>query len=714
MSRDRLPLDLSPFLGRDDLLTTTASLIRRVRLLTLTGPGGTGKTRLALRTAAGLDHGDHLEIADLAGLHDPTHLWEHLAITLGIHHHGTAGPHVVAAHLDQRPTVLLLDTCDQVVTEAADAVTDLLRRAPRLRILATSRQRLGIDGEHTVAVPPLTVGDAARLFTELATAAGVSPTALADQHAVHTLCRHLDGLPLAVKLAAGRARTMSLPELIDRTSDRFSLLTPLHRVVDLSYHRCTPAEQRLWTAAAVFAGPFTAAAAAAVTGDPHAADTIAGLVDKSVLTAATDTHPARFTMLDTLREYGLRHLHDPTTIRDRHRDHYLRYLADAATTWYGPRELDVMTAVRHELPDIVTAVDHSLATGHISAARTLCRDLVRTRTPFFHGFLDLTLTRLHRVLAHPDPTDRAATTGTAAWIAATQGRPDVARDLLATTGGTPFAAAAAAVLLDADPAVLPTLAAARNAPGGDGHMATMMWAIGSAFAADPADATTAYLQEATASGAPWAISWAQWTAALAALRAGRLDQATDLLDSCLRAQRTLDDHWGQTWSIELAAWIIAARLPTLPDPAAATAQARRAAWLLGAGTARRTRIGVDLAGLRPFADADHRARTRIIAILGAPETHRETAAGRHGHQHAIRIALNEPVSRRASTTPGTVLTTREREIAGLVADGLTSPQIALRLRISARTVDTHIRNIGAKLSLSNRAAIAAWAASART
>ncbi|GAA1655040.1 ATP-binding protein [Actinoplanes couchii] len=701
---DRLPLDLSPFIGRDDLLTDVTALLGRARLITLTGPGGTGKTRLALRVAAGLDH---VRLADLGTLTDPARLWEHLAIALGIHHHGPTGPDVIAAHLDRRPRVLILDTCDQVVAQAAAAATDLLRAAPRLRILATSRQRLGVDGEHTVAVPPLSVPDAARLFTALATAGGVTPAALTDRAAVEKLCRHLDGLPLAVKLAAGRARTMSLPELIERTGDRFGLLTPLQRVVDLSYHQCTPAEQALWAATSVFAGPFTTAAARAVSGDDHAADTIDGLVDKSVLIAATDTHPARFTMLDTLREYGLRRLEDPTTARDRHRDHYRDYLARAADTWYGTDELDVMAGVRDEVPDIVTAVDHSLHRGDIAAARALCRDLVRTRAPFFAGFLDLAATRLHRVLAHPDPVDRAVTAGAAAWIAATQGRPDATRELLKAARDSPFAPDAAAVLLDADPAVLPALHAARAAGGGDGHMATMMWAIGSAFTdVDAHTATTEYLAEAERSGAPWAVSWALWTAALAAQRAGDLDRATALLDRCLRAQRSMNDRWGQTWSIELAAWIIAARLAGTPDQG----EARRAAWLLGAGTARRKRLGVDLAGLRPFADSDRRARELITAVLGEPALHTEITAGRQGHQHAIRIALGEPVSRRASTPTGGGLTTREHEIARLVADGLTSPQIALRLRISARTVDTHIRNIGAKLGLSNRAAIAAWAA----
>jgi predicted ATPase/DNA-binding CsgD family transcriptional regulator len=702
--------DLGPFVGRDDLLTTATGLLSRVRLLTLTGIGGVGKTRLALRVAAGLP-GHHL--ADLGALHDPDpqHLWAHLALALGIRHHGAAGPDVVLAHLANRPAVLILDTCDRLVPQAAAAATQLLSAAPRLRILATSRQRLGVDGEHTLPVPPLSRRAAATLFTHLATAGGVLPAALTNRHAVDELCRHLDGLPLAITLAAGRARTMSLPELIERTGDRFSLLTPLQRVVDLSYQLCTPDEQAVWSATAVFAGPFTMAAAAAVAGPGDVTAAIEGLVDKSVLTAATDTHPARFTMLDTLREYGLRRLGDESKARDRHRDHYRHYLAAAAADWFGPRELHIMDAVRQELPDIITAVDHSLATGAVDDARAICRDLARTRAPYFWGFLDLARTQLSRVLpGGGNPTHHAVTAAAAGWIAATQGRPDAAHTLLDPLRDLPippvqFAIAAAGVLLDDDPGAVTRLTTIRDqATGGDRNMVTMMWAIGAAFHADTT-APRIHLAEAEQAGAPWAVSWALWTSALAAQRTGDLTRATDLIDRCLRMQRSMDDQWGQTWSVELRAWIMA----DTADTGDRAADRRRAAWLLGAAHARQQRLGVHLAGMRPFAAGHTRAKTRLHALLGPDAVADEFAAGQQGHVHALRIALGEPTPRRVSAPAAGGLTTREQEIARLVADGLTSPQIALRLRISARTADTHIRNIGAKLGLPNRAAIAAWA-----
>ncbi|MBO3741720.1 LuxR C-terminal-related transcriptional regulator [Actinoplanes flavus] len=621
-----LPLDLSPFVGRDDLLAAVTERLRRTRLLTLTGPAGVGKSRLAQRAAVRLGR---VRYADLATGTPP---WAHLAAALGIPDHDTAHPDAIFAHLAGLPTVLILDSCD-ALDGAAEVTTALLRAAPGLRILATARQRLGIDGEYALPVPPLVSPDAVRLFLDLAEAGGVAATALTDQPAVERLCTELDGLPLAIKLAAARARTMSLTELTERATDRFTLLPGLRAAVELSYRQCTPAEQRRWADCAVFAAPFTAAAAAA---------DLDGLVDKSVLTAATDTHPARFTMLRTLRAYGLEQLGDQATAaRDRHRDHYRAWLAEAADGWFGPQEAHVLATVRDELPDILAAIDHSHATGAHDDADTLARDLLRTRAPFVSGRLD-----------DLDPAT--------AW----------------------------AVLRD------------------DPHTGPLTAAISAAFtgAPDARALATACLHRAETAGAPVAHSWALWAGALAAHRAGDHDTATALMTACLGIQRRVDDRWGQAWSIELAAWILAARCDD-------TEQAGRAAWLLGAAHARHRQLGVDLTGIRPLDDARAQAHARIETVLGADTAAAEHAAGVQGHDHALRIALGEPISRRASAPPGGGLTTREQEIAGLVAEGLTSARIGARLRISARTVDTHIRNIGAKLGLTNRAAIAAWASS---
>ena len=778
--RGNLPLDLSVFIGRDPLLSTVTQLIPHVQLLTLTGPGGVGKTRLAIRAGAQLRPGvvDSSWLVDfgaVSGDVSTAMLWAHMALAMGIRHHGDAGLEVILGHLRDRRALLILDTCDHLVPQTRAVTTALLQAAPHLRIIATSRERLGLDGEHVVTVPPLAVADSVLLFLQLVARVGVDPSALSLSDA-EELCRRLDGLPLAIKLAAGRAGALSTRELVERIDDRFTLLTDasagpgrglsgrhagLVTVVDLSYQLCNPAERIVWASCAVFTESFTMAAAEAVAGHEQATpadivNAVTRLVDKSVFTrldAESDDQPARYTMLDTLREYGLNRLDEAGATpqaRARHRDYYRDYLARAAADWFGASELMVLSGVRRELPDIITAIDYSVEVGDLPAARALCRDLCRVRAPFFWGFLDLVARHLDRVIALSgsaadddlEAVDVAATRAAAAWIATTQGRHETARRLVEQaragldTRGLPtiapvlFAAGGSAALLEGTREAIGQLAAARDLSAGpdargDRHMATMMWAIGSAFAdeVDIAEAATRqYLSQAEQAGAPWAISWALWAAALAALRAGRHQQASELSDRGLRLQRDMTDLWGQTWSIELRAWILAATLGTGTeagedtDTGAGTGtravdKARRAAWLLGAALARQQRIGVVLSGLRPLATGHEQARARIVAVLGDIATAEEIAAGGQAEGHALRIALGEPVSRRASASPDSQLTDRETEIARLVTEGLTSPEIGRRLHISPRTVDTHIRNTVSKLGLANRAALASWFAS---
>src|SRR2546429_7869230 len=175
-----LPLDIAAFIGRDAELVQACHLLSHVRLLTLTGPGGVGKTRLALRVASRLQTSAHdgTWMIDLGGLHDPSgctpeRLYAHMALALDIRHHGSAGLDVLLDHLRSRRVLLILDNCEHLVPPTRPCVTALLRAAPHVRVLATSRQALGADGEHTLAVPPLPQPVAIDLFTARATAAGV-------------------------------------------------------------------------------------------------------------------------------------------------------------------------------------------------------------------------------------------------------------------------------------------------------------------------------------------------------------------------------------------------------------------------------------------------------------------------------------------------------------------------------------------------------------
>ncbi|WP_213011394.1 ATP-binding protein, partial [Paractinoplanes toevensis] len=754
-----LPLDLAVFVGRDDALATAAELLRRERLLTLTGPGGVGKTRLAQRIASHLrteftDGAWIIDVGELEGGddHSADWLYTHVALALGLRRHGPATLEVLRTHLHDRRALLIVDSCEYLLPRTRDLVSQLLRSTRHLRVVATSRQPLGIDGERTMPVPPLSTRDAVHLFTDRAIAAGSPPASLADTDAIQRLCQRLDGLPLAIRLAAGRTRTLSVQELIDRLDDRFRLLTaPAHgnderhstlgRVVDLSYDMCTRQEQQAWTHISIFAGTFDLAAAEAViAGDDinqaSVVDLIAGLIDKSVITVDTTAKPSRYTMLDTLRDYGRRRLAASTealAVRTRHRAHYRRWLEHAVATWLGPAELETLASVRRELREILNAIDHSITDGDLATARALARDLTRTRAPFFWGFMGLAFNQLERAIdaSNPNPdqpaeaSDLAATAAAAAWIAAAQGRRKTARTLLGSAdtwlrahhlpANPPllFTRGGSDALLAGHREAIGLLAAARDqftdpATAGDRHMATMMWSIAYAFAGEPNAAENAadrYLDEAEKAAAPWAISWALWAAALAALRCDDLERATTAIARCLQLQRDMGDQWGQTWSIELAAWITAARLHDHPEP---ERQARRAAWLLGAAMARQEKLGVLLSELRPLAARREQARARIAEHLDESTITREAAAGKHSHKHAIRHALNEPTSRRprASTEDGP--TPRELEVVDLVAQGLSSSEIGRRLRISHRTVDTHLTNLSARLGLHNRVELTRW------
>jgi predicted ATPase/DNA-binding CsgD family transcriptional regulator len=763
----KLPLDLvTTFVGRDEELARACRLLSHVRLLTLTGPGGVGKTRLALRVAHRLQTSaaDAAWLIDLGTLRDPASctpegVYAHIAMAMGIRNHGTAGLDVLLNHVRNRRVLLVADNCEHLVPATRACVTALLRAAPHVRVLATSRQPLGVDGEHTLVVQPLPLVAAVDLFRAHATQAGASPGALADARVINDLCRRLDGLPLTIQLAAGRMRTLSARQLLDRLDDRFHLLTDtragtdrqdrhstLERVVQWSHALCTGPEQLLWARASVFRRGFDLAAAEVVcAGDGidrrDIVDLVAGLVDKSVLTVDHTTSPARYGLLDTLREYGLRKLDEVGQLRstqERHGEYCRDLVARAASTWLGPGELDTMTTVYRDLPDVLAVVDEYVDRRDLATARAICRDVVRVRAPFFWGCLDLVFQTLSRVLeaSGDDPVrtaeeaaDRAGTMAAAAWVAVTQGRHETWRALvadahrllqqwrleptppvlLAEGGGEAlgFGNARAIGLLDG----ARTAFGAHDNTAGDQHMATMMWAMAWAFAGEPTDAVAAsaeYLRRAEHAGAPWATTWALWTLALAMLRSGDCQRATEYVDRALRLQHDMDDQWGLMWSIELRAWIIATQLDRVSDP---RREAERAAWLLGAAGARQHRLGVSLAGLRPLADRHAHARARLAAELGDLGLAETMAAGTRGHAKAIDVALGQPTSRRPTAAGDSGLTDREREVVALVTAGLTSVQIAAQLRISRRTVDEHVRNIGRKLNLRSRALIAVWGAS---
>ena len=349
-----LPPQTSGFVGREAELARARELLRQSRLVTVTGPGGVGKTRLAVRAAGEAAGGfrDGAHFIELSAVHDPGLLAHTLAARLAIAElsnaeldQGSQRSRLVG-FIRERELLLILDTCEHVIDACAELVDSILREAPGVAILATSRQPLDAAGEAVLQLSPLPVpdpdaasagkADAVELFAQRAAAAvpgfTVTPENLAD---VITVCRRLDGIPLAIELATVRLRALTLHQMAERIDDRLRLLTggrrsgtPRHQTlraaIEWSYSLCTPPEQLLWARLSAFAGSFDITAAEAVcAGGELAADeilpTLICLVDKNVLARDGAADPSlpesgppaqpAFRMLDTIREYGAERLH---------------------------------------------------------------------------------------------------------------------------------------------------------------------------------------------------------------------------------------------------------------------------------------------------------------------------------------------------------------------------------------------------------------------
>jgi predicted ATPase len=321
-----LPPERTVFVGRERELGVVATLIRSARAVTLTGVGGVGKTRLALQVAAGMvdEFPDGVWLVELAPLIDAALVPSAVASAIGAPPSpGVELSEVVGRFLARRRALVVLDNCEHVIDRAARLVDRLLGAAPRLRVLATSREPLGVPGESVWRVPSLSVdapaggvSDAVALFATRA--AQVQPRFALDdsnRNVAVEVCRRLDGIPLAIELAAARATVMSVEQIAAHLNERFRLLTrggrtavprqqTLQGAIDWSYELLTPAERDLFDLLGVFAGNFDLPAAAAVSGlDEFAAlDRLEQLADKSMLEA--DPARDRYRLLETLRQYA--------------------------------------------------------------------------------------------------------------------------------------------------------------------------------------------------------------------------------------------------------------------------------------------------------------------------------------------------------------------------------------------------------------------------
>ena len=774
-----LPLELPNFVGRQQEVKEIKGVLAASRLVTLTGVGGVGKTRLALRVAAEVRRAfrDGAWFVDLTQLRDPDLLAQevqdpdtvaHLIMAaLGVRQSAGSPVRQLTEYLAGRQTLVVLDNCEHLLPACALMIDAPLRDCPRLRVLATSREPLALRGEVLYPVVPLPVPepgqrptvaalpryDSVTLFLDRARAA-VPGFALTDTTAaaVAELCRRLDGVPLAIELAAAWIRTLEPRQILDRLADRFTLLSrgsrdaparqqALRACVEWSFNLCSKPERLLWARSSVFVGGFELDALEGVCADDwlpadDLVDVLAGLIDKSIVdrTDSGGGH-ARYRMLETIRDYGQEQLveaGEQQLLRRRHRDWYERLAARAMAERISPRQTYWIARFAREHPNMRAAVELCLAEP--DQAATALRIL--TGLPWLYwssrGLCSEGLGWLERALAQTTaPTVlrvRALllTSFLAAWIGdadRTMPRLDESRRLAERLhdpvglARAAFIRGTAAQLLRNDLgstaesageglAILSALPEREQRPELNLRLQLLIQLGQAAALTGEHDRARRCFQEALeiaeATGASVYRIWAAWGLGLVAWRRGESSAADHQMRECLRfaRQEEMPDPYVAALSVESLAWIAAERQ-----------QHRRAAVLLGVVDGVQTGLGRPVNTSQVLiADHDECAR-RARTGLGDTEF---ADAVRHGQalplDDAIAYAVGEP-PRTAPPPPSdsaTLLTHREREVADLVAQGLTNKEIADRLVISQRTAESHIEHIRVKLGFTNRTEIAVW------
>lgn len=755
-----LPADVTSFVGREQELARVRGLLSRGRVVTLTGPGGVGKTRLARTVAAQVHRAfpDGVWWIELAQLREADLVAVEIATRLGLEDDLRDPVGGLASYLRDRNLLLVLDNCEHLGEPVATLLSGLLTVAPGLRVLATSRHMLSIEGERLFEVPALSLppdgaaeatepgssaSEAVELFLDRAEA--VAPELPRDAgfwQSVAELCRRLEGIPLAIELAAARLRAYPLEEILARVGHALDVLTTgprsaperhraLKTAIGWSFDLCTPDEQALWARLSVFAGGFGLDAAESVCSDDRLPrgtvfDLLAGLVDKSIIQRKAES--ARFSMLETVREYGLQRLAADGAEKEFRLRHarYFAALADRSDTdHFGDGEIGWFQELGANHANIRLAMQSCLF--EFGEPRTALRIAARLRMCWASpGMILEGYQWLRKALAvSPEPSEERAE---ALWVCAylelvmvdansAAGTIAECRELADKLSSRRIEAAltllpvhadfllgdVAAALLHARQAIACGNAVGEPAITGEAmfNAAAMAFALGDADAERLAGEALTFLEGGKAQ--LWRAN-ALWLNGLVRCRVGERDTAVACFIDAFAVFRLLGHHTGVAKCLDGLAWA-----------SALSGELPRAARLLGtarsiweAGPSRIVQFqfgelfvegeveGIVRAGIGDAGfEAAYRSGTSckpedlVAGITAAKGTESEARPG----------AAKDPLG---------VLTRRERKVAELLAAGMSNRDIAADLVLSPRTVESHVQNILTKLGFHSRAQVASW------
>jgi predicted ATPase/DNA-binding CsgD family transcriptional regulator len=751
---NNLPLELSSFVGRETELAEVKRLLEDTRLLTLTGPGGCGKTRLALVAASEVVERfeDGVWLVDLAPLVDPSLVPQAVASTFGVREQpGSSLTETLINRLGPKELVLVLDNCEHLIEACAELAEVLLRTSPELRILATSREALGITGEVTWVVPSLSLPDlrhlpaveslpryeSARLFLERT--AAVRPTfELTEQNApaVAQICYRLDGIPLAIELAAARTKVLSVEQIARRLDDSFGLLAAggraalprhrtLHATMDWSHELLPDEERALFRRLSVFAGGFALDAAESVCAEENlerdeVLELLSHLVDKSLVLVAEQDGEARYRLLETVRQYGWEKLSESGEegkLRERHARHYLALAEEAEPELKGERQVAWLERLEREHDNLRAAMRWLLERGESERAARFGWALW-----LFWGI------RAHFAEGRRSMEQALSVKGSAAMPASARAKALYVAGMMANYQGDH---------LSAEPLVEESLRLFRKL--GD-KLGTAYALSNAAFAANGRgqhqraitlieEAVDLFLELGEKWGAAielgfLAVAWrnqgdhgrakslaerglalsrevgerqtitaALYTLALLAQAEREYEQAQDLFEEGLKLSAELGNEAD-----------IAHCLEGLASIAGAEGSMVRAARLWGAEEALLEKMEAAVYTYVPDRSL-HRSRVAAArARLGEEAFAAAWAEGRAmTPEQAIEYALDRLTTPESAPEPFPAgLSAREAEVLRLVATGLSNAEIAKELFLSSRTVDWHLSSIYRKLGFHSR------------